>query len=213
MKGQFARLILFMTVCVLLIAGITAATFAVWTTSDGGSTPATTVTGEWDDPSFRYLTLELTHAGGTTVAVYRQNADDGSAFDAFDAGDVDAAAVTSAKVIGYDGILTVLKIPPTVTVKGGGNTAEVTVNSIAMGTVEQYDALRLVEELEIPATVNSIASYSFAFCDSLEKVVFVGGGGELTLGDKCFYRCVKLDKAAGVNFGGRTVTEGEYCFG
>ena len=49
------------------------------------------------------------------------------------------------------------------------------------------------------------------FCDNLKKVTFVSGGGALTMGNMCFYRCVKLDIAA-VDFGGRSVTQGENCF-
>lgn len=213
MKGQFTRLIVFMFVCVILIAGITAATYAVWTTQDGGSTPVSTETGEWEDPSYRYLVLEIALSDGSSVsASYRQNAQDGSLFDAFDVGEKDATTATGATVVGYNGILTTLRIPPTITVKGAGQTAEVQITAIATGTVEQYDGLRLIEKLEIPSTVATIADYSFAFCDNLESVTFVSGGGALTLGNKCFYRCVRL-KRSNVDFGGRTVSEGEYCFG
>lgn len=212
MKGQFARLIVFMCVCVIIIAGITAATYAVWTTSDGGSTPATTQTGEWEDPSFRYLVLEIEDGSGVRTELrYVQTSEDGSEIAAFDAGNADLSAITSVTVTGYEGILTTLKIPSVVKVSAAGQTAELPVTAIAMGTVEMYDGLRLVKELEIPASVNSIGAYSFAFCDSLEKVVFVPGGGELTLGEKCFYRCVRLLRSE-VDFGGRSVIEGTDCF-
>lgn len=213
MKGQFTRLIVFMTVCVLLIAGITAATFAVWTTSDGGSTPATTQTGEWEDASFRYLVLEISLADGSSVQTeYRLTAADGSDFSAFDAGNTDVTTAIDATVIGYNGILTTLKIPPSVKVKGADQSVEVPVTAIATGTVEQYDGLRIIEKLEIPASVERIEDYSFAFCDNLARVDFVAGGGALTMGRMCFYRCVKLSRD-NVDFGGREVTEGEYCFG
>lgn len=212
MKGQFARLTIFMCVCVIIIAGITAVTYAVWTTSDGGSTPATTQTGEWEDPSFRYLVLEIVdNNGAKTELRYAQTAADGSEISAFDAGDIDVSAITSVTVKGYEGILTTLKIPPSVKIAAAGQTVELPVTAIAMGTVEQYDGLRLIKELEIPSSVNEIAAYSFAFCDSLEKVVFMSGGGELTLGEKCFYRCVRLQRSA-VDFGGRSVSEGADCF-
>lgn len=214
MKGQFSRLIIFMAVCVILIAGVTAVTYAVWTTADGSSTPATTETGEWEDASYRYLVLEINYSDGSCeLAEYVQKADDGADLEAFviSAGDVSSAV--SATVKGYNGILTTLKIPSSVTVKNrGGQSVQVNVTKIATGTVEQYDGLRLIEKLEIPSSVTEISSYSFAFCENLADVTFVSGGGELTLGDKCFYRCVKLERSS-VDFGGRTVTEGEYCFG
>ena len=213
MKGQFTRLIIFLTVCVLLIAGITAATYAVWTTSDGGSTPATTETGEWEDPSFRYLVLEISFADGSSaIAEYVQKDEAGADVSAFYVGGKDASGAAQAKVKGYKGILTTLKIPPSVTVKdGAGQTKEIAVTAIATGTVEQYDGLRLIEELEIPSSVMTIEDNSFMFCDNLKKVTFVSGGGALTMGNMCFYRCVKLDIAA-VDFGGRSVTQGENCF-
>lgn len=213
-KGQFARLTVFMVVCVLLIAGITAAAYAVWTTSDGGSTPATTETGEWEDPSFRYLVIEIDLGGGNSVvAEYRQKSAEGEDFSAFDAGDADITGAVSATVKGYNGILTTLKIPPAVKVKNNaGQSVEIPVKAIAMGTVEQYDGLRLVEKLEIPSSVESIADYSFAFCDSLKSVTFVSGGGALSMGRMCFYRCINLDRS-NVDFGGRSVSEGELCFG
>lgn len=205
---------IFMTVCVLLIAGVTAATYAVWTTSDGGSTPATTQTGEWDDPSFRYLVLEISFADGySALAEYVITDGAGADFSAFDVGQAGADNAVSATVVGYKGILTVLKIPPSVTVKDdAGQTKDISVVAIATGTVEQYDGFRLIKELEIPATVTSIADYSFMFCDSLEKVAFVSGGGALTMGKMCFYRCVNLDYPTAVDFGGRSVTQGESCF-
>ncbi len=214
MKGQFTRLIIFMAVCVILIAGVTAVTYAVWTTADESSTPATTQTGDWEDASFRYLVLEIVYSDGSSeLAEYVQKAADGSDFEAFDISAADLSSAVSATVKGYNGILTTLKIPPVITVKNaGGQSAQLNVTKIATGTVEQYDGLRLIEKLEIPSGVTEIASYSFAFCESLAEVTFVPGGGELTLGDKCFYRCVKLERSA-VDFGGRTVTEGEYCFG
>lgn len=212
MKGQFTRLIIFMAVCVLLIAGVTAATYAVWTTSDGGSTPATTQTGEWDDPSFRYLVLEIAFSDGSS-ALAEYVLEDGAEVSAFDVGQATATNAVSATVVGYKGILTTLKIPPAVTVKDdAGQTNEISVTSIATGTVEQYDGFRLIKELEIPATVTSIADYSFMFCDSLEKVAFVSGGGALTMGKMCFYRCVNLDYPTAVDFGGRSVTQGKSCF-
>ena len=213
MKGQFSRLIIFITVCVLLIAGITAATYAVWTTSDGGSTPATTETGEWEDPSFRYLVLEISFADGSSaIAEYVQKDEAGADVSAFYVGEKDASGAAQAKVKGYKGILTTLKIPPSVTVKdGAGQTKEIAVTAIATGTVEQYDGLRLIEELEIPSSVTTIEDNSFMFCDNLKKVTFVSGGGALTMGNMCFYRCVKLD-IADVDFGGRSVTQGENCF-
>lgn len=213
MKGQFSRLIIFITVCVLLIAGITAATYAVWTTSDGGSTPATTETGEWEDPSFRYLVLEISFADGSSaIAEYVQKDEAGADVSAFYVGEKDASGAAQAKVKGYKGILTTLKIPPSVTVKdGAGQTKEIAVTAIATGTVEQYDGLRLIEELEIPSSVMTIEDNSFMFCDNLKKVTFVSGGGALTMGNMCFYRCVKLD-IADVDFGGRSVTQGENCF-
>lgn len=213
MKGQFSRLIIFITVCVLLIAGITAATYAVWTTSDGGSTPATTETGEWEDPSFRYLVLEISFADGSSaIAEYVQKDEAGADVSAFYVGEKDASGAAQAKVKGYKGILTTLKIPPSVTVKdGAGQTKEIAVTAIATGTVEQYDGLRLIEQLEIPSSVTTIEDNSFMFCDNLHKVTFVSGGGALTLGNMCFYRCVKLD-IADVDFGGRSVTQGENCF-
>lgn len=213
MKGQFTRLIIFLTVCVLLIAGITAATYAVWTTSDGGSTPATTETGEWEDPSFRYLVLEISFADGSSaIAEYVQKDEAGADVSAFYVGEKDASGAAQAKVKGYKGILTTLKIPPSVTVKdGAGQTKEIAVTAIATGTVEQYDGLRLIEELEIPSSVMTIEDNSFMFCDNLHKVTFISGGGALTMGNMCFYRCVKLD-IADVDFGGRSVTQGENCF-
>ena len=213
MKGQFSRLIIFITVCVLLIAGITAATYAVWTTSDGGSTPATTETGEWEDPSFRYLVLEISFADGSSaIAEYVQKDEAGADVSAFYVGEKDASGAAQAKVKGYKGILTTLKIPPSVTVKdGAGQAKEIEVTAIATGTVEQYDGLRLIEELEIPSSVTTIEDNSFMFCDNLKKVTFVSGGGALTMGNMCFYRCVKLD-IADVDFGGRSVTQGENCF-
>ena len=213
MKGQFSRLIIFITVCVLLIAGITAATYAVWTTSDGGSTPATTETGEWEDPSFRYLVLEISFADGSSaIAEYVQKDEAGADVSAFYVGEKDASGAAQAKVKGYKGILTTLKIPPSVTVKdGAGQTKEIAVTAIATGTVEQYDGLRLIEELEIPSSVMTIEDNSFMFCDNLKKVTFVSGSGALTMGNMCFYRCVKLD-IADVDFGGRSVTQGENCF-
>lgn len=213
MKGQFTRLIIFITVCVLLIAGITAATYAVWTTSDGGSTPATTETGEWEDPSFRYLVLEISFADGSSaIAEYVQKDEAGADVSAFYVGEKDASGAAQAKVKGYKGILTTLKIPPSVTVKdGAGQAKEIAVKAIATGTVEQYDGLRLIEQLEIPSSVTTIEDNSFMFCDNLEKVTFVSGGGALTMGNMCFYRCVKLD-IADVDFGGRSVTQGENCF-
>lgn len=213
MKGQFARLTVFLFVCVILVLGVTAAAYAVWTTTDGSSTPATTQTGEWDDPSFRYLVLGLTFADGSYREVsYRQKSDDGSDYSAFDAEGADLADVTKVSVVGYQGILPTLKIPPTVVVGSAGETKEFDVTVIAMGTVEQYDGLRIVETLEIPASVTSVEAYSFAFCDSLREVTFVAGGGALSLGDKCFYGCVNLDRSA-VDFGEREIAEGEYCFG
>ena len=214
MKGQFTRLIIFMAVCVLLIAGITAATYAVWTTSDGGSTPATTQTGEWDDPSYRYLVLEVSFADGSSaIAEYVQKDEAGADVSAFYVGEKDASGAAQAKVKGYKGILTTLKIPPSVTVRdAAGQSKEISVTAIATGTVEQYDGLRLIEELEIPATVATIGDFSFMFCDSLKKVTFVSGGGALTMGNMCFYRCVKLDYPSAVDFGGRSVTQGENCF-
>ncbi len=214
MKGQFTRLIIFMTVCVLLVAGVTAATYAVWTTSDGGSTPATTQTGEWEDPSYRYLVLEVLFAdGSSSLAEYAVTDGEGADFSAFDVGQAGADNAVSATVVGYTGILTTLKIPPSVTVRDdGGNTKEISVTAIATGTVEQYDGLRLIEELEIPATVATIGDFSFMFCDSLKKVTFVSGGGALTMGNMCFYRCVKLDYPSAVDFGGRSVTQGDDCF-
>lgn len=213
MKGQFTRLIIFLTVCVLLIAGITAATYAVWTTSDGGSTPATTETGEWEDPSFRYLVLEISFADGSSaIAEYVQKDEAGADVSAFYVGEKDASGAAQAKVKGYKGILTTLKIPPSVTVKdGAGHAKEIAVTAIATGTVEQYDGLRLIEELEIPSSVMTIEDNSFMFCDNLKKVTFVSGSGALTMGNMCFYRCVKLD-IADVDFGGRSVTQGENCF-
>ena len=213
MKGQFTRLIIFLTVCVLLIAGITAATFAVWTTSDGGSTPATTETGEWEDPSFRYLVLEISFADGSSaIAEYVQKDEAGADVSAFYVGEKDASGAAQAKVKGYKGILTTLKIPPSVTVKDeAGHAKEIAVTAIATGTVEQYDGLRLIEELEIPSSVTTIEDNSFMFCDNLKKVTFVSGSGALTMGNMCFYRCVKLD-IADVDFGGRSVTQGENCF-
>ena len=105
MKGQFTRLIIFLTVCVLLIAGITAATYAVWTTSDGGSTPATTETGEWEDPSFRYLVLEISFADGSSaIAEYVQKDEAGADVSAFYVGGKDASGAAQAKVKGYKGI-------------------------------------------------------------------------------------------------------------
>lgn len=213
MKGQFSRLIIFITVCVLLIAGITAATYAVWTTSDGGSTPATTETGEWEDPSFRYLVLEISFADGSSaIAEYVQKDEAGADVSAFYVGEKDASGAAQAKVKGYKGILTTLKIPPSVTVRdAAGQSKEIDVTAIATGTVEQYDGLRLIEELEIPSSVTTIEDNSFMFCDNLHKVTFVSGGGALTMGNMCFYRCVKLD-IADVDFGGRSVTQGENCF-
>lgn len=213
MKGQFSRLIIFITVCVLLIAGITAATYAVWTTSDGGSTPATTETGEWEDPSFRYLVLEISFADGSSaIAEYVQKDEAGADVSAFYVGEKDASGAAQAKVKGYKGILTTLKIPPSVTVRdAAGQSKEIDVTAIATGTVEQYDGLRLIEELEIPSSVTTIEDNSFMFCDNLKKVTFVSGGGALTMGNMCFYRCVKLD-IADVDFGGRSVTQGENCF-
>lgn len=213
MKGQFSRLIIFITVCVLLIAGITAATYAVWTTSDGGSTPATTETGEWEDPSFRYLVLEISFADGSSaIAEYVQKDEAGADVSAFYVGEKDASGAAQAKVKGYKGILTTLKIPPSVTVRdAAGQSKEIDVTAIATGTVEQYDGLRLIEQLEIPSSVTTIEDNSFMFCDNLHKVTFVSGGGALTMGNMCFYRCVKLD-IADVDFGGRSVTQGENCF-
>lgn len=211
MKGQFTRLIIFMTVCVLLIAGVTAVTYAVWTTEDGNSTPATTHTGEWEDASYRYLVIR-TDVSDDLIR-YRQKGEGDSDFDAFDAGGADVLSATSVAVVGYEGILTTLKIPPTVIVKNSaGDSKELPVTVIATGTVEQYDGLRVVEKLEIPASVTEIKAYSFMFCDSLEQVNFVAGSGTLTLGDKCFYGCVKLSESA-VDYGGRTVIKGEFCFG
>lgn len=212
MKGQFTRLIVFLTVMVLLVAGITAVTYAVWSTSEGGSTPATTETGEWEDGSFRYLVIEIGYDGGNKLIKYRQKADDGSDFSAFDAGDTAASGITSVKVAGYDGILTTLKIPQEITVRGGGETAVISVDTIAMLSVEEYDGQRLIEELTIPASVTTIEAGSFMFCDNLKSVVFEAGDQPITLGDKCFYRCVSLDRSK-VDFGGREVVEGEYCFG
>ena len=77
--------------------------------------------------------------------------------------------------------------------------------------MEQYDGLRLIEDLEIPSSVMTIEDNSFMFCDNLKKVTFVSGSGALTMGNMCFYRCVKLD-IADVDFGGRSVTQGENCF-
>ena len=213
MKGQFSRLIIFITVCVLLIAGITAATYAVWTTSDGGSTPATTETGEWEDPSFRYIVLEISFADGSSaIAEYVQKDEAGADVSAFYVGEKDASGAAQAKVKGYKGILTTLKIPPSVTVRdAAGQSKEIDVTAIATGTVEQYDGLRLIEQLEIPSSVTTIEDNSFMFCDNLHKVTFVSGGGALTMGNMCFYRCVKLD-IADVDFGGRSVTQGENCF-
>lgn len=211
MKGQFTRLIIFMTVCVLLIAGITAATYAVWTTEDGSSTPATTQTGEWEDASYRYLVIKTDVSDG--LIRYRQKADGGADFEAFDAGEADVLSATSVTVVGYEGILTTLKIPSSVTVKNSaGDSKDLPVTVIATGTVEQYDGLRLIEELSIPSSVTEIAAYSFMFCDSLTKVVFDAGDGTVTLGDKCFYGCVKLTESD-VDYGGRTAVKGEFCFG
>lgn len=213
MKGQFTRLIIFLSVCVILIAGITAATYAVWTTSDGSSTPATTGTGDWEDASFRYLVLEISYEDGSSeTAVYRQKAEDGSDFSAFEVSKTDVSTATGVTVKGYKGILTTLKIPPSVTVKNAdGQSALLPVTAIATGTVEQYDGLALIEKLEIPASVTKIEDYSFMFCKNLTSVTFVQGEDALTLGDMCFYGCVKLSESA-VDFGGRSVTQGENCF-
>lgn len=213
MKGQFTRLIIFLSVCVILIAGITAATYAVWTTSDGSSTPATTGTGDWEDASFRYLVLEISYQDGSSEsAVYRQKAEDGSDFSAFEVSKTDVSTATGVTVKGYKGILTTLKIPPSVTVKNAdGQSALLPVTAIATGTVEQYDGLALIEKLEIPASVTKIEDYSFMFCKNLASVTFVQGEEALILGDMCFYGCVKLSESA-VDFGGRSVTQGENCF-
>lgn len=213
MKGQFTRLIIFLSVCVILIAGITAVTYAVWTTSDGSSTPATTGTGDWEDASFRYLVLEISYQDGSSEsAVYRQKAEDGSDFSAFEVSKTDVSTATGVTVKGYKGILTTLKIPPSVTVKNAdGQSALLPVTAIATGTVEQYDGLALIEKLEIPASVTKIEDYSFMFCKNLASVTFVQGEEALTLGDMCFYGCVKLSESA-VDFGGRSVTQGENCF-
>lgn len=213
MKGQFTRLIIFLSVCVILIAGITAATYAVWTTSDGSSTPATTGTGDWEDASFRYLVLEISYQDGSSeTAVYRQKAEDGSDFSAFEVSKTDVSTATGVTVKGYKGILTTLKIPPSVTVKNAdGQSALLPVTAIATGTVEQYDGLALIEKLEIPASVTKIEDYSFMFCKNLASVTFVQGEEALILGDMCFYGCVKLSESA-VDFGGRSVTQGENCF-
>lgn len=200
-----------MTVCVILIAGITAVTYAVWTTEDGSSTPATTQTGEWEDASYRYLVIRTDVS--EALVRYRQKAEDGSDFGAFDAGSADVLSATAVTVVGYEGILTTLKIPPAVVVKNSaGESKELPVTVIATGTVEQYDGLRLIEKLEIPSQVTEIEAYSFMFCDSLAEVSFVAGGGTVTLGDKCFYGCRKLSES-NVDYGGRTVEKGEYCFG
>lgn len=211
MKGQFTRLIIFIAVCVILIAGVTAVTYAVWTTGDGSSTPATTQTGEWEDASYRYLVIK-TDVSDALVR-FIQKAEDGTDFAAFDAGTADVLSATRVTVVGYEGVLTTLKIPPAVTVKNAaGESKELPVTVIATGTVEQYDGLRIIEKVEIPSQVTSIEAYSFMFCDSLTEVKFVGGGDALTLGDKCFYGCVKLSESA-VDYGGRSVTKGEFCFG
>lgn len=197
---------------VLLVAGITAVTYAVWATSDGGSTPVTAGTGEWEDESYRYLVLEIIYGGEAKQIRYRQKDVDGSDFNAFDAGDAAASGITSMKVVGYEGILTALKIPSEVTIKGGGETVVMQVDTIAMLSVEEFDGLRLVEELTIPSSVTTVEANSFMFCDNLKSVVFEAGDQPVSLGDKCFYRCVRLDRSA-VDFGGREVSEGAYCFG
>lgn len=210
MKGQFTRLIIFMAVCVIIIAGITAATYAVWTTEDGSSVPATTQTGEWEDASYRYLVIKTDVSD--ELLRFRQKADDGTDVNAFYSSS-DLSAATRVTVVGYEGILTKVVIPAQVTVSyGAGETKTLPVTTIATGTVEQYDGLRIIEKLEIPSTVTLISAYSFMFCDSLTAVTFAEGGDALVLGDKCFYGCVKLSESA-VDYGGRTVEKGEYCFG
>lgn len=216
MKGQFTRLIIFISVCVLLIVGITAVTYAFWV-SGSGATPASTETDEWEDPSFRYLVLTLELSDGSEKEVsYVQRLGQNANFNAFYTEGTDPNTVTKVSVTGYNGILTVLKIPPEVTLKSDENAHGVkkTVTEINMKTVEIYDGLRVVEELEIPHTVTEIGDYSFAFCDSLKKVVFAEGENAqpLEIGKFCFYKCRNLSKD-NVSFGGRSVTEGEFAFG
>lgn len=205
MKSNYARLIIFFAVCVVLIASITAVTYAVWE-ENSDETNINISSGEWDDPSYRYLVLQIeyTDSGQTMYKDIRFNTD----ISAFDAQGVSVQSITAVKVVGYEGLLTTLKIPPRVLLKNTtpSEERELSLKVIAMQSVEMYDALRLVQVLEIPYSVTTIEAYSFAFCDSLREVNFVVDtlqeGQEIqkvAIGEKCFYMC----RNAVINYNGR----------
>lgn len=212
---------------IVLIGAATGITYAVWSASV--SKEVGVKTGDWFNPSEKYLILEVEQGGNKfpfivdqdtivdntngksikpTFIPYSayQTADNGYRTDvSFNKG----VAISSVCVIGYVGNVNEIIIPDAVNIGIDNDPQNVTANVTAIDIDNQeFEGIRIVTSLTIGANVNSISAFTFSNCTYLSSIVFTAETAtEVSIGDYAFYNC-PLMSATNVTKGSVTLSLG-----
>lgn len=201
-----SSLVVIIVCSLLVLIGVaTGITFAVWSASDNKEVDVGT--GDWYNPSEKYLVLEISQNNNRFPFVADQNtiydSTTGkstkptfilySAYFTEDNGyDIEAtfnasATIDKITVMGYVGNVNEIAIPDTV--KISSVTAEQKVTAISVDSHE-FEAIRLVTSLTVGANVIEISPFTFSNCTYLSSIAFKASvSTTITIGDYAFYNC------------------------
>lgn len=162
LKKKAALLISIVLLTVILILSATAITYAVWTTIATANEELEVPVDEYN-PSEKYI-------------VWR-GIDNSGAF---------SASPTAYAVVGYDGLVAELIIPPT------HNSLPVTkICTDETNFSKRLNGNDIITSISIPSSVTSIASGACANMSRLQSVT-IDGTSALTIGDLAFANCPVL---------------------